>query len=85
MLTPIKAIRARCLDCCGGQKAEVRLCPSQKCPLWPYRMGAGQRMGKPMRSGPEMEKLPASPHILGKCETLGKHRACGRIPRFPRS
>lgn len=46
MLTPIKAIRARCLDCCGGQKAEVRLCPSQKCPLWPYRMGRRPKDGE---------------------------------------
>lgn len=46
MLTPIKAIRARCLDCCGGQKAEVRLCPSRKCPLWPYRMGCRPKDGE---------------------------------------
>ena len=39
ILTPIKAIRARCLDCCAGQKKEVRLCPAKECPLWPYRMG----------------------------------------------
>ena len=38
-LTPIKAIRAKCLDCCCGQKNEVRLCPACNCPLWPYRMG----------------------------------------------
>lgn len=38
-LTPIKAIRAKCIDCCGGQKAEVRLCPCTDCTLHPYRMG----------------------------------------------
>lgn len=38
-MTPVKAIRAKCLDCCCGQLAEVRLCPSDNCPLWPYRMG----------------------------------------------
>ena len=38
-MTPIKAIRAKCLDCCCGQLAEVRLCPCDNCPLWPYRMG----------------------------------------------
>lgn len=26
-LTPIKAIRARCIDCCAGQKGKVKLCP----------------------------------------------------------
>ena len=39
ILTPIKAIRAKCLDCCCGQKQEVRLCPITDCTLHPYRMG----------------------------------------------
>ena len=38
-VTPMKAIRAKCLDCSGGQPKEVRLCPVSRCPLWPYRMG----------------------------------------------
>lgn len=37
--SPIKAIRAKCLDCCAGNEAEVRKCISLKCPLWPMRMG----------------------------------------------
>ena len=37
--TPIKAIRAKCIDCCCGQRNEVRLCPSTDCPLHEYRMG----------------------------------------------
>ncbi len=38
-LTPIKAIRAKCLDCTGNQPKEVRLCTCLSCPLWGYRMG----------------------------------------------
>lgn len=38
-LTPIKAIRAKCLDCCCKQFNEVRMCNIKKCPLYPYRMG----------------------------------------------
>ena len=37
--TPIKAIRAKCLDCCCGIQSEVRNCPTPDCPLYPYRMG----------------------------------------------
>ena len=37
--TPMKAIRAKCLDCSCQQPKEVRLCTVKKCPLWPYRMG----------------------------------------------
>ncbi len=38
-LTPVKAIRAKCLDCTAGQYKEVRFCPITDCPLYPYRMG----------------------------------------------
>lgn len=34
-----KAIRLKCIDCCGGNMAEVRKCPVEKCPLWRFRMG----------------------------------------------
>lgn len=37
--TAIKAIRAKCLDCCGGSAREVRACELCRCPLYPYRMG----------------------------------------------
>ncbi len=37
--SPIKAIRAKCLDCCCGQKEEVKLCPATACPLYPFRLG----------------------------------------------
>ena len=39
MYTPIRAIRAKCLDCTCQQPKEVRLCTVKECPLWPYRMG----------------------------------------------
>ena len=34
-----KAIRLKCIDCCGGNTAEVRKCPTTHCPLWRFRMG----------------------------------------------
>ena len=36
---PVKAIRAKCLDCCCGQANEVKLCPCPDCPLYPFRFG----------------------------------------------
>lgn len=38
-MTPLKAIRAKCLDCCCGQAKGVRLCTCQNCSLFPFRMG----------------------------------------------
>ena len=37
--TPIKAIRAKCIECSAGQVGEVRNCPIKNCPLYEYRMG----------------------------------------------
>lgn len=38
-LTPMKAIRAKCLECSNYQTKEVRLCSVKKCALYGYRMG----------------------------------------------
>jgi hypothetical protein len=36
----LKAIRANCLDCMGGNPNEVRLCNQRgRCSLWPFRFG----------------------------------------------
>ena len=38
-LTPMKAIRKKCLDCSNGQFTEVKYCPVKSCPLYKYRHG----------------------------------------------
>ena len=38
-ITPLRAIRAKCLDCCCGSENEVKLCALEKCPLYVYRDG----------------------------------------------
>ena len=38
-MTPLKAIRAKCLDCCCGNAAEVERCPCGDCSLFPFRFG----------------------------------------------
>ncbi len=35
----LKAIRRKCLDCCGGSRKGVEECILMDCPLWEYRMG----------------------------------------------
>ena len=45
-LTPMKAIRAKCLECSGGQFKEVRLCPVKNCPLYEYRNGHRPKDGE---------------------------------------
>ena len=55
-LTPMKAIRAKCLDCCCGSAVEVRKCTIKACSLWPYRFGRR----------PESNLTPESPTTDGK-------------------
>lgn len=40
-ITRAKAIRQKCLECCGWFTPEVRECTCEDCALWPYRMGTG--------------------------------------------
>jgi len=37
--SPMKGIRAFCLECCGGSSNEVKLCVSKNCALYPFRFG----------------------------------------------
>lgn len=67
-LTPIKAIRAKCMDCSNYQPSEIRTCEITDCALWPYRMGKNPaRKGKggdirKMRA--RGRKIPVSTGIL---------------------
>jgi len=38
-LTPLKAIREKCLDCSAENRADVRHCPVIRCPLFNFRFG----------------------------------------------
>lgn len=56
-LSRSKAIRMKCIDCCCGNMAEVRRCPSTNCPLWRYRMGHEENDElKPLRKNAEKEE-----------------------------
>ena len=63
-LTPIKAIRAKCLDCCCGNTAEVRRCPAVKCTLHPYRMGKRPKVGGDTPEGANSADTQESLHIF---------------------
>ena len=38
-MSPLRALRLRCIDCSGDSANEVRLCTAVQCPAWPFRMG----------------------------------------------
>jgi hypothetical protein len=53
-MSPLRTIRAHCLDCCGGSAQEVGKCMALRCPSWPFRMGSN-----PYRDPPSDEQRQA--------------------------
>ncbi len=77
MATPLKSIRAYCIWCCNDQPKEVRLCPSQKCPLWAYRFGKKPDKSKVKKPSPLkairarcLDCVGQSRKDVEKCETV---------------
>jgi hypothetical protein len=58
--TPMKAMRAKCLDCSCYQPKEVRLCTVKTCPLWPFRRG----------SDPGKRRPRSWSQLMGKAEAI---------------
>lgn len=38
-LTPLAAIKLKCLDCANYEKSEVKNCTIEDCPLYDFRLG----------------------------------------------
>lgn len=45
-ISPLKAIRLKCLDCCCGSSNEVKLCTVERCALHPFREGHNPNISK---------------------------------------
>lgn len=55
--SPLKAIRAKCFDCCGGKYNEIRECGAQSCPLYNYRFGKTPNRKKRILTPEQKEKM----------------------------
>ena len=49
-LTPMSAIRAKCMECSNFQFSEINRCPVADCALWVYRLGS-----KPDQKGKKLK------------------------------
>ena len=59
-MSPMEAIRAKCLDCSGGSLQEVRLCAHVACPSWPFRMGKNPWRAPPSEAQREARRESAA-------------------------
>ena len=60
-LTRSQVIRAHCIECSGGSRAEVRNCTVTRCNLWRFRMG---------------REIPPEAETGAKC-TVSEKKNCG--------
>jgi len=83
-MTPLRAIRAKCLDCCGGFAADVQMCPCSDCPLYPFRRGKNPNL--------QRERTPAQLEALKRAvfhfrtwtnSTIWSTRPLGRVNYTP--
>lgn len=54
-ITRKKAIQLKCLDCCCGQRVEIRKCPMLNCPLYLFCMG-NEKKAKDLIAKMEQQK-----------------------------
>jgi len=67
-MSPLKALRLRCLDCCAGQPSEVRLCTAVACTSWPFRM-----RNNPWRKEPSEAQMEARRHAGARLARRAKN------------
>lgn len=63
--SPLKAIRRYCVECSGGNTAEVRRCWAKECPLYPFRKG--HKLPKDINSD------TGNPHLRAVSGTNANH------------
>ena len=65
-MSPMKAIRAKCLDCMCDQVNEIRLCPIEDCALYPFRLGKNPNI---KREYTEEQRRAMTAHLHKKSAT----------------
>ena len=66
----LKTIHQKCMDCSAYQPKEIELCPSDDCPLYPFRMGKD-----PFKTGREISD--AQRENLAKARAMRKNNSQG--------
>lgn len=70
--SPLRAIRAFCIECSGNNKAEVRRCTCEKCQLFPFRMGHRPKVNGYIPDDGNIEETEDFPEFqTGDWEELG--------------
>jgi len=68
-MSPMSAIRAKCLDCTCYQAIEVTKCDIKECPLWRFR--SGRNLTAPRVAGRPQKGIISSPDALAQRQKHG--------------
>ena len=66
--SPLKAIKKNCLECCGDNQNEVKLCTATSCPLYSFRLGKNPFRKKKTDNLTEEEKQKYKEEIRKRFE-----------------
>jgi len=67
-MTPMRAIRAKCIDCCCGNVYEPTHCTVLSCPLHAYRLGKRPKGYTDTPKDVENDYPPRSPALSDRLE-----------------
>ena len=83
-MSPLQAIRAHCLDCCGGSSREVAGCMALRCPSWPFRMGSNP--WRAPRSDEQRQAMRIAVAVSPRQTEVyaPARKTLGRLPPYPR-
>jgi hypothetical protein len=72
MLTPMKAIRAYCLDCSNGSAQEVKRCEIRTCPLHRLRFGRNPNRQKRLLTNEQRDAMVSRMNLARGAKSLIK-------------
>jgi len=79
LLSPLKAIRPKCLDCCDGSVRQVALCPMRSCRVWPYRHAYSAANMQPTTVNRRAIELFDRPQVDARVQALREETAAHGI------
>jgi hypothetical protein len=72
--TPLRALKAHCVECCNGSFAEVRACPATSCALWLFRLG--RRPTTAEKAVADLRVYPLERDLTGASALRAVRRRC---------
>lgn len=76
-VSPLRALRLKCLDCCNDSAQEVRLCTAVDCPSWPFRTGKNPWTGPVSEARREHGRRLGLKRAANRAEAFSENDAIG--------